>query len=334
MEQDNLSVSGMPSTVYSWYLHMGDEFSNTTYINPLLQVGQYYPMGAFLGHQGNRRVQGIGDIVTHLHFQVQKNSTNLFLSNSLDPSPFLGPNVNYNVNNPPHLNFGDPIKTNIPYVGNLWVTGHDADFHCSQQFLQCNYFQVAVNFVTKASTLPVLALDHGNEVATAISNAFGISAPPVVTVDPRSSTFASLPLVGSNGVRLYGAIIVASDITCGGCDNNNAAGDTPDSNAINARATDIKNFVNGNGGILALAGARNISVFYKFLPHSVNATRTTPPYTLTSLGLSLGLIEGTDDNCCPTHNSFQMPATGSPFQVAETDSHSPIRAETLIEQVV
>lgn len=148
-------------------------------------------------------------MVTHLHIQVQKNSTDLFLSNSLDPSPFLGPNVNYLVNKPPHLKFGAQIKTNISYIGNMWVTGHDPDYHCIFESSQCNYLEVAVNFVTKASTLPVLALDHSNEVATAIGIAFGSSAPTVVTVDPRSTAFQTLPFVDAHGVRLYGAIIVA-----------------------------------------------------------------------------------------------------------------------------
>ena len=175
----------------------------------------------------------------------------------------------------------------------------------------------------------MLALDHGTEVATAISDAFGGSAPTVQTVDPRSG-FASLPLVSTTGTPLYSAIVVASDITCGGCDNNNGFGDTPDSDAINARTSDIATFVNDGGGVLALAGADNIAVFYNFLPTSVTGASTTSPYTLTSLGVSLGLVEGQDDNCCPTHNSFQLPGSGSPLQVAETDAAG--LAETLVAQ--
>lgn len=213
--------------------------------------------------------------------------------------------------------------------GQLWLTGHDADYHCSQDGLQCHYLQVALSYVMNGSTLPVLALDHGTEVATAIGDAFGSSAPTVQTVDPRSG-FASLPLVSSAGAPLYSAIVVASDITCGGCDNNNGFNDTPDSDAINARASDIATFVNAGGGILALAGAENIAVFYNFIPTSVTGAATTPPYTLTSLGLSLGLVEGQDDNCCPTHNSFQLPGTGSLLQVAETDAAG--LAETLVAQ--
>jgi kumamolisin len=214
-------------------------------------------------------------------------------------------------------------------VGHLWLTGHDADYHCSVDGSQCHYLQVALNYVMNGSTLPVLALDHGTEVATAISDAFGSSAPTVDTVDPRSG-FAGLPLVSSTGTPLYSAIVVASDITCGGCDNNNGFGDTPDSDAINARSADIATYVNAGGGILALAGAENIAVFYNFVPTPVTGEPTTSPYTLTTLGLSLGLIEGQDDNCCPTHNSFQLPGTGSPLQVAETDAAG--LAETLVAQ--
>ncbi|HJT59405.1 MAG TPA: right-handed parallel beta-helix repeat-containing protein [Ktedonobacteraceae bacterium] len=211
--------------------------------------------------------------------------------------------------------------------GNLWVTGHDADYHCATDGEQCNYLQVAVNFVTNGSSLPILALDHGSLVPTAISDAFGGNGPTVITIDPRSQ-FAGLPLVDQNGQPLYSAIVVASDITCGGCDNNNGFGDTPDSDAINARAADIQAFFNAGGGILALAGADNISVFYNFLPIQAVGASTTPPYTFTSLGLSLGLIEGSDDNCCETHNSFELPGSGNPFQVAEVDSAG--LAETMI----
>lgn len=215
-------------------------------------------------------------------------------------------------------------------AGKLWVTGHDPDYHCTFEALQCHYLQVAVNFVTNGSTLPVLALDHGTEVATAINSAFGGSGPSVTTVDPRSG-FAGLPLVSSSGTPLYSAIVVASDITCGGCDNNDDIGITPDTDAINARTTDIAQFFNAGGGILALAGANNLNVFYNFLPLPVTATTTNSPYTFTSVGLTLGLVEGQDDNCCATHNSFNLPSTPG-LQVAETDNAG--NAETIISTSV
>ena len=227
------------------------------------------------------------------------------------------------------------LVTQVPIVfgsgGNIWVTGHDIDYHCAEESASCHYLQVALTYVMNGSTLPVLALDHGTEVATAISNAFTSNAPSVDTVDPRTG-FASLPLIGSDGSPLYSAIVVASDVTCGGCDNNDSYGTTPDSDAINARAADIAQFMDAGGGILALAGAENISVFYNFLPVSVTATTVTSPFTFTSFGLSLGLVEGQDDNCCPTHNSFDLPGSGGIYQVVETDSAG--LAETLVAQNV
>ncbi|HKV57992.1 MAG TPA: S53 family peptidase [Ktedonobacteraceae bacterium] len=227
------------------------------------------------------------------------------------------------------------LVTETPLVfgpgGNIWVTGHDIDYHCSVEFNSCHYLQVALTYVMNGSTLPVLALDHGTEVATAISNAFPSNTPTVDTVDPRTG-FASLPLIGSDGSPLYSAIVVASDTTCGGCDNNDSYGATPDSDAINVRAADIAQFMDAGGGILALAGAENIGVFYNFLPVPVTATTVTSPFTFTSFGLSLGLVEGQDDNCCPTHNSFNLPVSGGVYQVAETDAAG--LAETLVAQNV
>jgi hypothetical protein len=320
LEQDNISLPGMPMTVYSWYLHMAKDGSSISYVNPQLVLGHYYPAGTFLGHQGNRRVLGICCAVTHLHFQVQTNDTDLFFKNSLDPSPFLGPNVNFTKSG--HLHRGDALNSNLPTVGNFWATGHDPDFHCSQSApsagAQCHYLQIAVDFVMRGSQLPLLALDHGTQVHDAVSNAFGSTSPITTnlqTVDPRSQ-FASVKLLDSSGKPRFSAIIVASDITCGGCDNNIDVGNTPDSDAINARAAAIVKFNLHGGGVLALAGAQNGATYYKFF--GVTSTNVAPPFTLTSTGLFLGLVEGSDDNCCATHNSFINPNL-SGILVAETD---------------
>jgi hypothetical protein len=162
-------------------------------------------------------------------------------------------------------------------AGNIWITGHDADIHCfdTSGGNQCNYLGAAVMFVVNKSPLPILALDHGTQVATAIGNAYsqlGSTAPQVVRVDPRTQ-FASLPLV-SEGKPLYSAIVVASDTTCGALPSgppcgNNEIGSTPDSDAINNRAGDIEAFFLAGGGILALAGAEHRDVYYNFLPVEV-----------------------------------------------------------------
>jgi hypothetical protein len=219
----------------------------------------------------------------------------------------------------------DPL---VGVGGNLWVTGHDAEYHCSQSVpssgAQCHYLQVAVDFVTKKSTLPILALDRGTQVHDALSMVYGATSHIVTTmqtVKPVDFNPTTQPLMDSDGLPNYSAIIVASDITCGGtppCDNNTLTA-TPDSDAINAHATEIAQFFSSTGGILALAGANHSNVYYNFLPVPVTATAVTPPFTLTSSGQSLGLTDS-DINCCQTHNSFQLPNLGSQLDVVETDS--------------
>jgi hypothetical protein len=213
-------------------------------------------------------------------------------------------------------------------AGNFLATGHDGDFHCSQQTLQCHYVSTAVNFVRSGAptpSKPVLVLDTAaNEVGIALDDAFGVGVVPRTRVAPTDPAFATLPLTTAN----YSAIIVASDSSCGGCDLN-ATGGTPDSDAINARSADIKAFLNEGGGLLYLAGAENGNgpgdPYYASVPLGVQGTAVSPPFTLTPAGQALGFQDSTngigtndDINCCPTHNSFAEPA--APLQVAERDA--------------
>lgn len=216
--------------------------------------------------------------------------------------------------------------------GNIWLTGHDYDFHCTFGGQQCHALRIATDFVRSSlPALPVLVLDHGAEVQSALNAAYGGTVPFGVTVlDPRTQ-FAGATLF-TNGVTRYSAIIVASDITCGGCDNNIGTGSTPDSDAINARSADIASMANQGTGLLGLAGARNIANFYNFVPVPALGQPVRAPFTFTPYGLSLGLLEGPDDNCCPTHNSFSLPAMSSPYKVVETDSAG--LAETLVARSV
>lgn len=91
--RDIPSVSDNP--IYTWYLHMADTHSNTSYVNPKLRKGRWYPQGTFLGYHGDERVQGIGDVVNHLHFQIQNTDRNVYYSNSFPPNYFLGPDLDY-----------------------------------------------------------------------------------------------------------------------------------------------------------------------------------------------------------------------------------------------
>lgn len=171
------------------------------------------------------------------------------------------------------------------------------------------------------------------------------SSPPYVVEDPQglqttqingtpppgittASNWATTPLVSSSGAPLWSAVIVASDTNCGGCDLNNTDGTHVDSDAINARTADIQNYFNAGGGLLYLAGATDAynadgvsgkDVYYASVPVPVGGQPVSPPFTVTPAGTALGVTSDMA-NCCATHNSFSLPAAGSPIQVAETDS--------------
>ena len=88
------------------------------------------------------------------------------------------------------------------HAGNLWLTGHDMDFHCSGGS-GCNNFGIAVNFVRQGAptkTLPILVLDEGGQVVAALNQAAtkshnAVEGPgnafPSVTIAPSSAAFTT-----------------------------------------------------------------------------------------------------------------------------------------------
>jgi hypothetical protein len=223
-------------------------------------------------------------------------------------------------------------------AGRLVITGHDADLHCSSGEPQCHFVQTAVNWVRAGApdpSKPVLVLDRDDlDLVRALDAAFGAGVVPRDVVDPRSG-FAGASLSTDS----YSAILIASDITCGGCDLNEFDS-TPDSDAINARQAEIAAFFNAGGGVYANAGASHgdgnadtgADTYYSFLPIPVGGSPVTGPFCLTPIGASIGFEDpagcpdasrhrGTNDdiNCCATHNSFVQPPADSALQAAETD---------------
>jgi len=232
------------------------------------------------------------------------------------------------------LGFG-LIGTSSAYAGNLWLTGHDADFHCRFDS-QCNHFGIALDFVRLAApdpTRPLLFLSaqdndlvaaEGQPTARLRNTVQGAgNAFPFVLVDPTSLGFASLSLSTDD----FSAIVIASDDTCGGCDLNSFSA-TVHSDAINARTADIQAFFNAGGGLAYFAGADNRAVYYASVPIPAAAVAVAPPFTLTAAGVAIGLLDPLDTDCCFTHNSFNLPGAGSPLVVLELDSAD--LAETMI----
>ncbi len=113
----------------------------------------------------------------------------------------------------------------------------------------------------------------------------------------------------------FSAIAVASDTSCGGCDN-----DTTSSTNIAGAKTAIAAFFDAGGGIVAMAGADNTS-YYNFLPASATNPGTvtcSSCFTQTAAGAAAGLPAVNGDF---PHNFFPFPGSGgesAAYQVFET----------------
>jgi hypothetical protein len=154
---------------------------------------------------------------------------------------------------------------------------------------------------------PVLTFDHSTEL-TSCMTALSI---PFTNIDPD----AGVPAASNFSVATYSAMAVASDATCGGCDNTS----TSIAHLTSASAA-IGAFLNAGGGIVAFAGAGNAASYYGFLPASASGFGSPPSsgYVQTTFGAAIG-IPAVNGN--PTHNFFSTPGTGgvsSVYGVVET----------------
>lgn len=205
-------------------------------------------------------------------------------------------------------------------AGNIALTGHDDDFHQSVQ-AQAQALAM-IQFARAGSALPVLTFDHGTELTTLLTT-LGIS---FVNVDPDTG----VPVGTLFDHSVYSAIVVASDQSCGGCDNTA----TSSANLAGASAS-IATFFNAGGGIAAFAGASNSS-YYSFLP----ATALNPGtvtcdscFTQTADGAAAGIMIPAVNGDFP-HNFFEFPGVGGmdPLWKAAEIYSGPSSIGTLTDQ--
>lgn len=193
-------------------------------------------------------------------------------------------------------------------AGNLILTGHDDDFHYSSSLAARNQLVAMIAFARAGApnpSLPVLVFDHGFQ----LSNALTAAGIPNTRVDPDLGT----PAATLFNTSLFSAMAVASDQSCGGCDNT----PTSSTNLANA-STSIAAFFNDGGGIVGLAAGSNAD-YYDFLPAVAAPFGSPPPtgYVQTAFGATIGVPAVNGD---PTHNFFTEPGGGSTdplFQVVE-----------------
>jgi hypothetical protein len=208
-------------------------------------------------------------------------------------------------------------------AGPIFLTGHDPDFHAQGSTGAQNLLRTALNFATsgtyaggvtkflwvESDISPPPGHLIGEDGLTAIGLTEGVNYDEV-----DAAGLAALP--NFNG---YSAIVVASDF--GGLLRD------AEIKELVARKDDIGAFVNAGGGLAALAecgvGFPNCNSdlvnattpLFGFVPVGVSSASTTPPYTVTPYGASLGLTNADIND--PTHNSFGL--TGG-LNVVDTDA--------------
>lgn len=179
-------------------------------------------------------------------------------------------------------------------AGNIVLTGHDNDFHRSSDAQAAALG--AMNLVRNGVSLPVLTFDAGSEL-TSLLTLIGV---PWVNVDPSVAANITDSLFDHTK---YSAFAVASEASCGGCDNS------PTTNAnIAAHEIAIAAFFNAGGGIYGLAGAADPNA-YMYVPESATNAGGSPPssgFVTTADGISLGIPAVNGD---ATHNFFSEPGT-------------------------
>lgn len=183
------------------------------------------------------------------------------------------------------------------FAGNIVLTGHDNDFHEAFGGTASDAaFLAEINFVKNGSSLKVLTFDAGSELTTALT-ALGIS---FTNINPNTAASVTDSLFDHS---IYSAFIVASEASCGGCDNSPAGIAN-----IASHFSAITSFFNSGGGILGLSGAAD-PLAYAYVPESATNAGGFPPssgYVQTAFGASLGIPPVNGD---PTHNFFSEPGT-------------------------
>src|SRR5262249_28272501 len=141
-------------------------------------------------------------------------------------------------------------------VGSVFVTGHDPDFHAQagNTLGAQHIIQDALTFVRDGSTLPVLFIqsntnniglgDHLNSEQGLINSGYTAGNTPgnhYVKVD--SATFLGLSV--ATLIASYSAIVVPSD--------HGGTLTEQDLAALDSRSADILDYLNGGGGLFAMA---------------------------------------------------------------------------------
>jgi hypothetical protein len=222
-------------------------------------------------------------------------------------------------------------------AGQVFITGHDPDFHSQDDANAAHLLQVGITFALGGAanfndnvhkTLWVESFNAPDSQHRVGELGLGVIG---LTIGQDFDWVNAAGFATAN-LSNYSAIGVASSF--GGMFTS------AELNAMIARATDIAAFINAGGGLFASAecdsgGACNTSnmtaphgAMYGYLPVTVSSISPTPPFNPTAFGTSLGLTFA--DLNDPTHNSFGLIGGLTPVDL---DSANPQHATTLAGNV-
>lgn len=206
--------------------------------------------------------------------------------------------------------------TSISWAGSIFLTGHDPDFHAlvGGNSLGAQHInQSAINFILDSAFNPFVATapkfivvqSHIPIPGGHVDGRLGIAASGYVEGVDFDVHDASTLNAALNGLgTLYSGIVVASDF--GGLLTQ------AELDILNARSTDIINFLNAGGGLYAMAESNNGAHLtpaggrFGFLPFVVTGTsldQSETGFTVTAFGAALGLTAA-DINGNASHNFF------------------------------
>ncbi len=229
----------------------------------------------------------------------------------LDDNPDTTPSDDYDVRFL-SLEDDDGGQTPTGVGGNIFLTGHDPDFHAqgSAEPGAKNLLAAAVSYARNGSALPMLwvesrlGIPSGHRLGRNGLTSNGIGLVEGVDFVYMDAAQLNTLVDWSDLISNYSAIGVASDF--GGILSE------AEKDVLIAHKTDIATFINAGGGLVALsecscsghsAGA-DATKNFSFLPIAVTATgNASPPCDVTSFGFTeFGLVPG--DVNSPSHSHF------------------------------
>ena len=212
----------------------------------------------------------------------------------------------------------------VATAGAVFLTGHDPDFHAQDIVSAQHLLSAGLSFVTGGAYTNTakkflwvesfLAPTAGHRVGEDGLNALGLTNG--VQYDwVNGAGFANVNLADYEAIAIassFGGMLTQAEL-----------------DALIARKADISAFVNGGGGLMALAECAPSSGscladtlgsnpdLFGFLPVAVSSVVTVSPYALTAAGAAMFPGLSNADMNDPTHNSFGL--VGG-LTIVDTDS--------------